>query len=265
VIEIVPGGEPFLKPGGSTGCLLLHGFTAMPGEMAWLGEDLAKRGYTVLGQRLAGHGTDPRDLARTRWHDWLISVEDGLALLRGITYQVVVIGQSMGGLIALTAAARYPMAGVVAISTPLGGLSASERVLWHLKRWWKPMIEKGVRTAPPPLEKRREADYPAYPRFPARVLLELGTLQAEMAESLPHVAVPVLLIHSHADAGVPFESMERIYERLGADDKETLALEGADHSIVRDPQRQTAFDAIGRFVKRVTEREADHPGVSEPV
>jgi carboxylesterase len=251
-MEIVPGGEPFLKPGGWTGCLLLHGFTAMPGEMAWLGEDLAGRGYTVLGQRLAGHGTEPGQLARTRWRDWLASVEDGLALLSGVTGQVVVIGQSMGGMIALAAAARYPMAGAVAISTPYGASSAAERIGQQLQRLWQPMIDKHVPTAPPPLDQRREADYPAYPRFPARILLELGGLQAAMSESLPRVLVPVLLIHSRDDAGVPFESMGRIYERLGTGDKETLVLEGADHSIVRDPQRQTAFDAIGRFVGRVT-------------
>lgn len=38
--RLVPGGEPFFFPGGSTGCLLLHGFTVMPQEMLWLGEDL---------------------------------------------------------------------------------------------------------------------------------------------------------------------------------------------------------------------------------
>lgn len=251
--HIVPGGEPLLRIGDVTGCLLLHGFTAMPGEMAWLCDDLAGRGHTVLAQRLAGHGTDPRDLTRTRWHDWLVSVEDGLALLSGVTEQVVVIGQSMGGMIALTAAARYPMAGAVAISTPYGSLSAGERLRQRMERWWRPMIDKGVPTAAPPLEKRREASYPAYPRFPARILVELGALQAEMARSLAAVAVPVLLIHSRDDAGVPFESMGRIFEELGTADKETLILEGADHSVVRDPQRQTAFDGIGRFIARVTE------------
>jgi carboxylesterase len=260
VSQTVPGGEPFLRIGGSTGCLLLHGFTAMPGEMAWLGDDLAARGYTVLAQRLAGHGTDPRDLARTRWHDWLVSIEDGLAMLSGIAGQAVVIGQSMGGMVALAAAARYPMAGVVAISTPFGHSSAAERIRWQLARWWRPMIDKGVPTAPHPLDQRREADYPAYPRFPVGILLELGGLQAEMSESLAEVLIPVLLIHSRDDASVSFESMRRIYERLGTSDKEMVVLEGANHSIVRDPQRQTAFDAIGHFVERVSGREEDRPG-----
>ena len=42
---IVPGAEPFffgVPPGDRVGCLLLHGFTAMPEEMRWLGESLAE-------------------------------------------------------------------------------------------------------------------------------------------------------------------------------------------------------------------------------
>ena len=105
---IVPGAEPFFFPGGPVGCLLLHGFTAMPEEMRWLGEALAGHGHTVFGVRLAGHATSPADLARTRWTDWLISVEEGLAFLAGVTDQVFLVGQSMGGMIALVAAAALP-------------------------------------------------------------------------------------------------------------------------------------------------------------
>ena len=56
---IIPGSEPFYLPGGSTGCLLLHGFSATPEEMRPLGEFLASKGYSVIGVRLAGHATHP--------------------------------------------------------------------------------------------------------------------------------------------------------------------------------------------------------------
>jgi carboxylesterase len=71
---IFPRSEPFLRPGNQTGCILIHGFTAMPEEMRYLGEYLHGQGYTVLGLRLAGHATHPRDLVRTKWVKWLVSV-----------------------------------------------------------------------------------------------------------------------------------------------------------------------------------------------
>ena len=54
--------------GGDVGCLVLHGFTATPSEVRWLAEHLAGQGHTVYAPRLAGHGTTPEALARTRWN-----------------------------------------------------------------------------------------------------------------------------------------------------------------------------------------------------
>jgi esterase/lipase len=119
------------------------------------------------------------------------------------------------------------------------------------------MIDKRVPAAPPPLNHRCEAGYPAYPRFPSRVLLELDRLQREMMDSLTHVDIPVLLIHSRADRSVPFQSMEQIYEGLATADKEAFVIENADHSVVCDPLRELAFDAIDRFARRVIERRRD--------
>ena len=247
---IVPGAEPFFFPGGPIGCLLLHGFTAMPEEMRWLGEDLAARGHATLGLRLAGHATCPADLARTRWTDWLVSVEEGLALLRGVTDQMFLIGQSMGGMIALVAAARYPVDGVIALSTPsdMGGKPPplAVRLFFRLR----PMIRKPAAPAAPPLAERREAEYPAYPQFPARILMEVDLLRSALHEALPQVRVPALLMHSRADAAVGAESMPRIHEQLGSADKQMLWFDGMDHSLVRDPQRQVVFDAVAGFIAR---------------
>jgi carboxylesterase len=245
---IVPGAEPFFFAGGLIGCLLVHGFTAMPEEMRWLGEYLAEKGHSVLGVRLAGHGTQPADLARTRCTDWLISVEDGLAILRGVTDQVYLIGQSMGGMIALVAAARCPVDGVIAMSTPSDMDGKAPPLPVRLFFRLRPMIRKPTESAEPPFAERREAAYPAYPQFPARILQEVDLLRVALYEALPQVRMPVLLIHSRADASVSADSMPRLYERLGSPDKQMLWLDGMDHSLVRDPQRQVVFDAVAAFI-----------------
>lgn len=248
---IVPGAEPFHLPGGPTGCLLMHGFTAMPDEVRWLGDYLSAQGHTVLGLRLAGHATHPRDLVRTRWTDWLASVEDGLAILRAATERRVLVGLSMGGIVTLLAAAHYSVAGAVALSTPYQGFSARQVWVMRWLRWLRPRVRKPLPEQHPTLPERREASYPAYPQFPTRILLEVAALQSAMRSALPQVHVPVLLVHSQADAAVPFGEMQRIYDRLGTADKQMLPLEGFDHAILRDPKREVAFDAIAAFVARV--------------
>ena len=102
---IMEGAEPFFLPGGSTGVLLVHGFTGLPAELSMMGEYLQQRGCTVLGVRLAGHGTTVEDMSRMTAEDWLDSVRDGYAMLRGSCERIVVAGHSMGGLLALLLAA----------------------------------------------------------------------------------------------------------------------------------------------------------------
>ena len=104
---VIPTAEPFFFRGGPTACLLIHGFTGAPKEMRWMGEYLAGQGYSVLGVRLAGHATKPADLIRTRWQDWLASVEDGYHLLQGDCAQIFVCGLSMGGILSFDAAGDF--------------------------------------------------------------------------------------------------------------------------------------------------------------
>ena len=76
--QIHSGGEPFLYRGNrQVGCLLLHGWTSAPQEMDDLGKHLSGHGYTALGLRLPGHATNPGDLNRMRWWDWIAAVDDG--------------------------------------------------------------------------------------------------------------------------------------------------------------------------------------------
>ena len=115
---IIPTAEPFFFPGNKTGCLLVHGITGTPKEMRWMGEYISGQGYSVLGVRLAGHATQPEDLMRMHWQDWITSVEDGFCLLKGCTDQIFIVGLSLGGILSLLFASHYSVSGVVAMSTP---------------------------------------------------------------------------------------------------------------------------------------------------
>src|SRR2546430_7371293 len=97
----LPGSRPL-------GCLLVHGFTGTPEEMRPLGEALAARGFPVYAVRLAGHGTDVAELARTRWTDWFASVEAGVARLPASTQRLPRARASIGSPLAPPLAAAPP-------------------------------------------------------------------------------------------------------------------------------------------------------------
>ncbi len=252
--DIIPNNEPFLLNGGSTGCLLIHGFSSMPEEMRPMGDYLATNGFTVLGARLSGHGTRPEDLERTRWTDWMGDIEDGLAILSKTCEKRVLIGQSLGGMIALTAAASMQVSAVVTLSTPYG-VPPAERLADWLTRLLHHTIHTDAARFPPdhPLYQRRELYYPAYPWYPSHVLTEMDSLGTAMVAALPKVTVPVLLIHSQDDEQVPCANMEAIYNHLGSQKKEMLPVDGMDHSLVMDPRREVVFSAVVRYLQELQE------------
>lgn len=215
-----------------------------------MGEYLAQQGYSVLGVRLAGHATRPKDMLYVRWQDWVTCVEDGYHLLQGMSDTIFLAGLSMGGVLALLNAARVKVAGVIAMSTPFA-LPKDWRLPWI--QWLhrlQPRIEKGPSDWHNPEAALDHIDYPYYP---TRAIAELRDLLTEMRASLPKVKVPALIMHSKEDSGVPPHNAEQIYQLLGSQDKSIFWLENSGHVITREPERQRVFQAADEFIRRVTQ------------
>lgn len=261
---IIPTAEPFFFPGNKTGCLLIHGFTGAPKEMRWMGEYLNREHrFSCLGVRLAGHATRPEDMIRSRYTDWLASVEDGWNLLRGVSDHIFLLGLSMGGILSLVTATRLPVQGMVVMSTPYK-LPDDPRIRWakQISRFI-PYAPKG-NEAPDAdwYDKEAFKQHVSYPQNPIRSVAELNQLMAVMHESLPKVRVPALLIHSRNDDYVVKNSMAQIFEHLGTADKEMLWVEGGGHVITEEPPREIVFKAAADFIRRVETRTAENPSTT---
>lgn len=251
--HLIPTAEPFFLPGDSTGCLLVHGFTGTPKEMRWLGDYLHSLDHTVLGVRLAGHATQLEDMIRTRWWDWLTSVEDGWSLLSKCTERIFVMGLSLGGVLALLFASEFPVAGVVAMSAP-HHLPRDFRIpLIKPLSFFKRSIPKGESNWYDPAAA---VDHVCYTADPSRSYAELRDVIVEMQGTLQKVTAPTLLVYSKNDSTVQAEERhaESILAELGSPDKQLIWVENSEHVIVRDAARQEVFQAVGDFVHRVNEK-----------
>jgi len=218
-----------------------------------MGEYLSQQGYSCLGIRLAGHATDPEDMIRSRWTDWVASVEDGYHTLCGFTDDIFLIGLSMGGVLSLLMSTRLGVKGVVAISTPAH--LPSDYPIWFLK-----LISVVMRYRPKTREapgsgwfdKAAYADHISYSKNPVRSSAELKKLLLAMQAALPKVNVPVLLMHSKDDRYVLPENMESIYAGLvNARDKTKLYMTGSGHVLPRDAARQEVFKSALEFIQRI--------------
>ncbi len=244
----MPGAEPFFLPGGKIGCLLIHGFTGAPKEMRWMGEDLNQRGFTVLAPRLAGHATQPNDLLRTRWQDWVASVEDGWNTLRNTTEIQFLAGLSLGGVLALIGASYLPAAGVITLSAP-HHLPPDPRLKFaRALSWLIPTVSKGE---PDWHNPDAALDHAEYPDYPTRSIAELNDCLTFLREQLPLVKIPALVIHSRNDRGVVPENAEAIMAALGSESKQLVWVEDSGHVIPREPDRHLAFQAAANFINKV--------------
>ena len=258
--QIIPTAEPFLLPGepSKPACLLIHGFTGTPKEMRRMGEFLNGHGYTCLGIRLAGHATQPEDMLRSNWTDWVASVEDGYHLLSGLTDRIFLAGLSMGGVLSLLMSTRLHVRGVVAMSTPYK-LPDDPR-LRHID-----LIAKTIKYMPksdgPPgadwVDKEAWKDHISYPQNPVRSIGQLNLLLAEMRAALPRLQVPVLLMHSRDDNYVLPQNMEWIFTDLqNISDKTKIYITGSSHVITRDAARRQVFAEALAFIQRIGSAES---------
>ncbi|HET9624407.1 MAG TPA: alpha/beta fold hydrolase, partial [Kofleriaceae bacterium] len=98
----------------------MHGFTGTPYEMRFLGGELARAGLAARGLVLPGHTTSIAELDRTRWQDWAGAVDREIDAMLARGRRVALVGQSLGGLLALHAAAqRRDVLCVASLAAPL--------------------------------------------------------------------------------------------------------------------------------------------------
>lgn len=240
--------------GGPVGCVCLHGFTASPEEMRWLGEYLHERGITVYGPRLSGHGTTPARMAQQRWLDWFDDARDGVALLRARCRSVFVAGLSMGGLLSLRLAALGMVDGAVIMATPLyveRRLLPYARVIKYVRRYIQPK-SSGLDARVRELQRqmgREDYGIAAYrERWPVAALAQLHALMRETRAHLPEITVPLLLIYSQADKAVPYDNMRQIADAARRADITQKTLEHSDHVLTQESERELVYALVWEWL-----------------
>ncbi|HEU0037588.1 MAG TPA: alpha/beta fold hydrolase [Kofleriaceae bacterium] len=242
-------GDPFdLVGDDDLGVVLVHGFTGSPYEVRYLGEQLAKAGYTVRAPLLPGHGTTIDDLDRTTWRDWSEHVERAVDALRVRCARVAIVGQSLGGLLALELASRRrDLVAVASLAAPLWLVGLSARVA-HWTTTGKLPLRKLPKLGGSDVRDRKvRAENPCYPAIPVRALGQLMEFMPLVDAALPAITQPVLVLHARQDHTAPVACAPRIAEQTRA--VRIRILPHSYHLIAADVERDIVAAEVITFLR----------------
>ena len=229
--------------------LVCHGFTAQPKTVDYIGGFLERAGFTYEIPVLRGHGTRPEDLIGVRWQDWLEDAMAAYERLEAKTGRVLVVGHSMGALVAANVVVRYPnVPALVLVAPALQFVNPAVKflpMLGGVVKFWNGG-PPGI--VDPKLKAESIAQGVTYKRFPVKAFKELFDLAALTPKELEKVRCPTLVIHSKVDEVIPPSASELAVRSLGAQDKRLKWFERSSHEMFWDLERDELCETIVKFL-----------------
>lgn len=214
-------------------CLLIHGFTGGPYEVAPLADYLEKSGRPVRLTTLPGHDEELAGLRNVRWKQWVEAAEREAQLMTEASGVFDVAGFSMGGLLAAHLACNFPVRRLVLLNaavyyvSPRGfmrDLAARLRVRdWSMFRKMK--------------------------KIPLNATWQFIQLAKALKPAFRRIGVPTFIAQSERDQIVHPRSARFLTATIPGE-KELHLFPNSGHMICLDVEAQELFRAVERFLDK---------------
>jgi pimeloyl-ACP methyl ester carboxylesterase len=250
------GAPPEAQHGGmKPPIVLVHGACSQPPHLEAWREFFQAAGYVCLAPALPAHAPGEFDaLRRLGIGDYRDSVANVVGRLER---PPVVIGHSMGGLLAKMIAARSACAGIVLVaSVPSGYLPATWRAVPDFVTV-APRILAGLPFRPTPSGLKRltlhHLDRNEQDALVQNFVAESGRAYRQMVFGLARISArrvncPVLVVHGDADRLVPLAVGRRIARRHAA---ELITIAGHGHWLIAPSLTERVAGAILGWIERL--------------
>jgi len=237
--------------------VIAHGFAEHGGRYAAVAERLVASGIAVRALDHRGHGlSEGKRTSIVRFADYVddLSTVIGQARERWPSLHLVLLGHSMGGLIALDLAVRQtiPLEGLVLSAPAACPREVSTFTLAVGRALSRVAPNTGVLRLPLNRISRDPAVVDAYNNDPlvfrtpirARLGAEMLDAMDRVDAGLPSLRVPLLVMQGTADGLVDPGCGPHVYDRAGSIDKTLKMYDGLWHEIFNEPEREHVLDDL---------------------
>jgi len=226
--------------------LIVHGISEHSGRYEHVGAAFAAAGIAAVAFDQRGHGrTEGVSTYINKFSEFIDDVEDHLTQLRATGLPVVLLGHSMGGLVATRyAVSDRPPPDLLVLSGPAlaSGVPpwqetlASKLAQLAPRFFLKPpkqLFNTDMLSRDPAVGQAYDADPLVRPGSTVQLLAQIFATQAEVRDRLDALTVPTLCLHGTDDQVVECAASELIDGRANV---ERRALPGLRHELFNEPE-----------------------------
>jgi carboxylesterase len=252
--RLVGSGDPTARSldGSAPRVLALHGFAGTPREMELVLEAAAAAGLGGAAPLLPGHGTAAAELATSNWSAWYGAAEAALLELTRDQTAAVVVGLSLGSLLASHLAAFHPrkVAGLGLLANACWLARPTDLVLravstLRLPDWFVPKFGSDI------ANDAARRDHLTYDVQPWHAALHVRQAGVRTRVLLPRVRVPVFIAHGARDRVCPPANATRVARLLPPPRPNPLLLPRSRHVVTRDLDRVELRERLVEFFSRL--------------
>lgn len=257
----------WLNPLGKPRAIILcvHGLGLHSGSYEQFGKAMSQRGYAVyavdvrgFGSWMAAKGREKCDFKHCS--DDIVSTLNVLRMANP-NVPVYLLGESMGGAIALDVASQYP----ALINGLISAVPAAERfntgrtdfkVFMHLLTGNRKVnVEKSVvnrATADPALREEWSEDPLGRMNLSAKELMQFQAFMNDNHDRAKKIdRLPVLIVQGGKDKLVKAEGTKELFEKLATQDKNLAMVNGAEHLVYEEGQfSREVLDLTDNWIKQ---------------
>lgn len=236
--------------------LLIHGYGEHMGRYPHVADALLRAGAAVLGPDHMGHGRSEGDRVVIEDFEDVVTDVHTVDELARATYPglpVIVVGHSMGGLIAARYAQRYSatLTALVLSGPVLGRWQTIEDQLGLDELPYVP-IDPGTLSRDPAVGTAYAADPLVWHGpFKRPTVSAFDRAMSTIADAGDLGPLPTLWIHGSDDRLVPLDGTRTGIEKLRGDDFTEHLRPGAQHEVFNETDRDEVLAEVTGFMDRV--------------